>query len=161
LTDSIHVPESIVKASISHTDLKITNEVLLQALSSEKEFDSLYESMSNKVIRGFQLCNRPRNVAILKGDISSIKLARNNIPEAAAGLNSICFKLSEHGWFLLDAFYIKKLAECHRRSDVAKGLIDCNLHLLSHPECLKNEELVQCQEELLKYSSSIPDSIKI
>ncbi|KAI8893289.1 hypothetical protein BC833DRAFT_625023 [Globomyces pollinis-pini] len=149
--DCIPVDDLLDADMTSHEKLEIktTNETLQNILKSKVSFDHIYEDLTNKCFRSFEICKRPATVAFLKADLAFLYFARQNYQKASDIFKQICFQYSRSGWNQIDSMLIERYAICQRQLHIDENLLESYLHLIIHPSDLTLESPLFYMDQLV------------
>ncbi|KAG0228740.1 hypothetical protein BGW41_003351 [Actinomortierella wolfii] len=127
---------------------KPMNPELLEAVSTDETFDSLYMSVSARAIKGYDGSGRHRSSLLLHGDVAALQFYRKKFAEAARILESITWRYGQTRWTVLENELVIKHALCLKELGETAKYADACLTLLVNMDDLKEEEQLYYAKEL-------------
>ncbi|KAI9352589.1 hypothetical protein BDR26DRAFT_195813 [Obelidium mucronatum] len=154
-TSSIHKVKTEVNAMMEHSTGNdgspeekkfpretVSNKELKDALETAEAFDSLYLSISNRAVKGFEASQRKRTALLVKGDIASLYFHRAQYSEASAIWEQITTQFGGKGWESMDEAVLEKLVICQKELGRFGPLVDACLRLLATDSVKDTEKYV-------------------
>ncbi|KAG0027108.1 hypothetical protein BGZ82_009144 [Podila clonocystis] len=140
--------------SSDEVERKPMSKDLLEAVSTDEAFDTLYMNVSARAIKGFDGSGRHRSSLLLHGDVAALQYHRQKYAEAARILESISWRYGQNQWTVLENELVIKHAKCLRElGDTAKYAQAC-LTLLRNMDDLKEEDQRFYSDELFNTVTS-------
>ncbi|KAG0366908.1 hypothetical protein BC939DRAFT_466538 [Gamsiella multidivaricata] len=127
---------------------------LLDAVSTDETFDTLYMSVTARAIRGYDGSGRHRSSLLLHGDVAALQYYRKRYAEAARILESITWRYGHSRWTVLENELVIKHAKCLKElGDTVKYTEAC-LTLLRNMDDLKVDDKLFYSNELFNAATS-------
>ncbi|KAG0346542.1 hypothetical protein BG004_001467 [Podila humilis] len=147
-TMSLGYDNSTEAENAEELERKPMSKDLLEAVSTNETFDTLYMSVSARAIKGYDNSGRHRSSLLLHGDVAALQYHRQKYSEASRILESITWRYGHNHWTVLENELVIKHAKCLRElGDTPKYAQAC-LSLLRNMDDLKEEDLLFYSNEL-------------
>ncbi|KAK3812068.1 MAG: hypothetical protein J3Q66DRAFT_51577 [Benniella sp.] len=148
---SYHDTNALINDEVERKPMSKT---LLDAVSSDESFDSLYMSVSARAINGFDGCGRHRSSLLLHGDVAALQYHRKKYAEAARILESITWQYGQYRWTVLENELAIKYSKCLKELGDTVKYVEACLTLLRNMDDLTEEDKLYYSDELFTTATS-------
>ncbi|KAF7731993.1 hypothetical protein EC973_007098 [Apophysomyces ossiformis] len=120
---------------------QITNQKLVEAISSVEAFDKMYMALSTRSIKSYDASSRSRAALTVHGDIAALKYVREKYDEAVRIFESMIWRYGEQEWSSIENSLLIK-------------------SLLKNAECLSSEDAEHYTDELVTNVARLDKAIR-
>ncbi|KAI8062176.1 trafficking protein particle complex subunit 10 [Gongronella butleri] len=150
----------------SHTDTDkpsesgITNQKLIEALTSVNAFDKMYMALSTRAIKSYDASSRARAALSVHGDIAALKYVREKYDEAVRIFESMIWRYEEQDWSFIENGLLIKCADSQKRLSQNNQYVESVLALLKNTKWLSSDQALYYANELIDHVGHLDKSIK-
>ncbi|ORX57413.1 hypothetical protein DM01DRAFT_1334038 [Hesseltinella vesiculosa] len=138
----------------------ITNQKLLEALTSVDAFDKMYMALSTRAIKSYDASGRSRAGLSVHGDIASLKYIREKYDEAVRIFESVIWRYGEQDWSFIENGLLIKCADSQKRLLRIDQYVESVLALLKNCKWLSSDQALFYANELLENVHKLDKGIK-
>ncbi|CAO3578607.1 unnamed protein product [Absidia cylindrospora] len=138
----------------------ITNQKLLEAVTSVDAFDKMYMALSTRAIKSYDASGRSRAALSVHGDIAALKYTREKYDEAVRIFESMIWRYGEQDWSIIENSLLIKCAGSQKRLNKTDQYVESLLALLKNSKWLSPDQSTHYADELLKNVGELDKEIK-
>ncbi|ORZ25693.1 trafficking protein particle complex subunit 10 [Absidia repens] len=144
----------------SHKCDDITNQKLLEAVTSVDAFDKMYMALSTRAIKSYDASGRSRAALSVHGDIAALKYTREKYDEAVRIFESMIWRYGEQDWSIIENSLLIKCAGSQKRLNKTDQYVESLLALLKNSKWLSPDQSTHYADELLRNVGELDKEIK-